>query len=153
MTVFSDKLVNKIEHELKRYETRRSAILPILTAIQDEYGYISPAQVQALEDRFELPRVYIQEVITFYSRYRQTKPRPYQVQVCDNIVCRMFESATIVTQLQQRASNDQQLEVIPVPCLGVCDGATAMLINDQRYLKVTAANVNDLVDKHIEKHQ
>lgn len=152
MTVFSTELIAKIEHELKRYETRRSAILPILTAIQDEHGYISPTQVQALEEQFDLPRVYVQEVITFYSRYRQTKPRPYQIQVCDNIVCRMFDSAKIVAQLKQRANEDDQLEVSAVPCLGVCDGATAILINDSRYLKVSPANVTDIVNKHIEKH-
>ena len=151
MNVFSAELIANIEHELNRYETRRSAILPILTAIQNEHGFISPAQVQALEDQFDLPRVYVQEVITFYSRYRQTKPRPYQVQVCDNIVCRMFDSAKIVAQLKQRAEEDDQLEVIPVPCLGVCDGATAMLINDSRYLKVSPANVNDIINKHIEQ--
>ena len=63
----------------------------------------------------------------------------------------MFDSAKIVAQLKQRASEDERLEVIPVPCLGVCDGATAILINDSRYLKVSPANVDDVVDKHIEK--
>ena len=48
MSAFNDSLTTKIEGLVVRYETRRSSILPILHAIQDDYGYISDEQIEEL---------------------------------------------------------------------------------------------------------
>ena len=68
--VFSAEVRSKIEKELTRYETKRSAILPILHAIQDTYRFVSDEQVEALDKEFGLSRVHVHEVLTFYSLYR-----------------------------------------------------------------------------------
>ena len=152
-SVFDADLYAKIKQHLARFETRRSAILPILNDIHDAHGYVSPAQVQALQDEFDLPRVQVQEVITFYARYRQQPPARYHVQFCDNIVCRMFASEQLIAELQDKAASCAEgvLSVEPVPCLGVCDGAPAMLVNDERHLRVTSANVDEIIDGYIKR--
>ena len=152
-SVFDADLCAKIKQHLERFETRRSAILPILNDIHAAHGYVSPAQVQALQDEFDLPRVQVQEVITFYSRYRQQQPARYHVQFCDNIVCRMFDSQQLVAKLKAKATNcaEGTLSVEPVPCLGVCDGAPAMLVNDERHLRVTHANIDEIIDGYIKE--
>lgn len=150
---FSPEMIAKIKKNLSRFETPRSAILPILNDIHDEHGFVSAAQVEALEKDFVLPKVYVQEVITFYSRYRQQKPGRYHVQFCDNIVCHMFDSARIISALKARAEKSEQglLSVEPVPCLGVCDGAPAMLVNNDRYLKVNLAKADEIIDSYTQK--
>lgn len=153
MTCFNPEMTAKIKKNLSRFETPRSAILPILNDIHDEQGFVSSAQVEALEKDFGLPKVYVQEVITFYSRYRQQKPGRYHVQFCDNIVCRMFDSASIVAALKTKAEKSKQgvLSIEPVPCLGVCDGAPAMLVNNDRYLKVDLAKADEIIDSYTKK--
>lgn len=152
-SVFDKTLHAKITAHLARFETRRSAILPILNDIHVAHGFVSPEQVQALETEFALPRVQVQEVITFYARYRQQQPARYHVQFCDNIVCRMFDSERIIDKLRQKAARCAagMLSVEPVPCLGVCDGAPAMLVNDERHLRVNCDNVEAIVDKYLQR--
>ncbi len=152
-STFDVALQAKIKHHLERFETRRSAILPILNDIHQQYGFVSPAQVQALEDEFDLPRLQVQEVISFYSRYRQQQPSRYHVQFCDNIVCRMFASQQLIAKLKAKAAGCAAgtLSVEPVPCLGVCDGAPAMLVNDERHLRVTCDNLDGIIDDYLQR--
>ena len=151
-SVFDKTLHAKITAHLARFETRRSAILPILNDIHAAHGFVSSEQVLALETEFDLPRVQVQEVITFYSRYRQQRPARYHIQFCDNIVCRMFDSERVIGKLRQKAAGCAagMLSIEPVPCLGVCDGAPAMLVNDERHLRVTCANVEKIVDGYLQ---
>lgn len=152
-SIFDTALQAKIAQHLKRFETRRSAILPILNDIHAAHGFVSDEQVQALQDEFDLPRVQVQEVITFYSRYRQQAPARYHVQFCDNIVCRMFASEQLIAKLKAKAASCDKgmLSVEPVPCLGVCDGAPAMLVNDERHLRVTSDNVDAIIDGYLSR--
>jgi NADH-quinone oxidoreductase subunit E len=68
---FSTELNKKIKEYLGRYETKRSSILPILHAVQDENDWISPEAVQALETEHGLSVVDVNEVLSFYTMYRQ----------------------------------------------------------------------------------
>ena len=151
---FSSGLRATIEKELKRYETKRSAILPILHAIQDECRYISDAQIDALEKEYDLSRVHVREVITFYSLYRTEKPRDFEILFCDNIVCCMMGAKPVMEKIQQKIDADEKsgkksrFSIEGVPCLGVCDGAPAMLVNKDRYLKVTKDNVDEILARY-----
>lgn len=145
--IFSAEIRHKIEHYLQRYETRRSAILPILHVIQDEYGWIKDEHIRALEDEYQLHRVQVEEVLTFYSMYRQHPPKQFRVMVCDNLVCTMMGAKevdkAVKTHLQRYQAQGKEcpFSLETVPCLGVCDGAPALLVNKSRHLKVNADNV------------
>lgn len=155
MTVFSSEVEKKIEHFLGRYETRRSAILPILHMLQDEYGWIQDDHVEALEKQFDLHRVHVLEVATFYSMYRLEKPAKFRVLFCNSIVCNMLGGQNVIdrvkghiAKMEASGKSEAPLSVQGVPCLGVCDGAPAMLINKDRYLKVTEENVDAILEKY-----
>lgn len=154
MSVFSGKLQEKFKHYLERYETKRSAILPILHEIQDEYGWIQPKHIEALESEFGLHRVHVQEVVTFYSMYRTEKPKPYRIYFCDNIVCTIMGAEKTMAKIRNvmKSYEEKGLEspfsLEGVPCLGVCDGAPAMLVNKDRYLRVDSEKVEDILRQY-----
>lgn len=157
MSVFSDGLRKVIDGYLTRYETRRSAILPVLHAIQDEKGYVSEADIDELDGKYELPRVEVREVLTFYSMYRTEPPAKYQVLFCDNIVCRIMGSAEAIACIEKKqhameqAGQKDVISVQGVPCLGVCGGAPAMLVNKDRHLNVTEQNVEGILDRYLSR--
>ena len=70
---FSSGLQDKINGYLTRYETKRSAILPVLHAIQDELGWISDENVAALQQHYQLHQVEVKEVLTFYKEGLQSE--------------------------------------------------------------------------------
>ncbi len=156
MSVFSQNLQSKIQHYLERYETKRSAILPILHEIQDECGWIQPKHIQALETEYGLHRVHVREVASFYSMYRLEEPKPLRIYFCDNIVCTMMGANKVMDKIKkhikkvEESGQDCSFSLTGVPCLGVCDGAPAMLVNKDRYLKVSTENIEDILRSYEE---
>lgn len=155
MSSFSNDVKEKISGFLGRYETQRSAILPVLHLLQDTYGWIKPEFIDELHDEFGLNRVHVLEVATFYSMYRLEEPKPYRILFCDNIVCHMMGANERMDEIRQKLENIKQktgkeapFSLEGVPCLGVCDGAPAMLVNKDRYLNVTSEKVDEILAKY-----
>lgn len=154
MSIFSEKVVEKINIYLNRYETRRSAILPILHTIQDTYGWIKNEHIETLEKDFKLSKIHIQEVATFYSNYRLKEPKPFRIYFCDNLVCTIKGAKSTMQDIKdhlskyEKSGKDCPFSLEGVPCLGVCDKAPAMLVNKDRYSNVNKDNFETILDKY-----
>jgi NADH:ubiquinone oxidoreductase subunit E len=155
VAVFSDGVAKKIEAYLTRYETRRSAILPVLHAIQDEYGWIKEEHIQELHETYQLDRIHVKEVITFYDIYKDEPTRRFTLRMCDNFTCRMLGSkATIakiescISRLDAEMGQDGPFSLEKFPCLGKCDGAPVLLVNKERHEKVTEDRVEEVLGKY-----
>ena len=153
MSELSPQLVTEINALLSRYETKRSAILPILHRIQDTYGWVKPEHIMILDKDFGLNRVHVKEVLTFYSMYRTEEPEKHRILFCDNIVCSMMGAKEAMHEIESYINEKKKnkkpcpISLHGVPCLGVCDGAPAMLVNKDRHLRVTKQNVRDILSK------
>lgn len=154
MSVFSGELAKKIEGLLVRYETRRSSILPILHAIQDEQGWIKPEAIDELERKYDLSRVHVKEVITFYDIYKDEPTRPFQIRFCNAFTCMMLGSKDAIHKInghiakyEKEIGADTPFSCESFPCLGKCDGAPVMLVNKERFENVTADRVDEVLSK------
>ena len=65
----------------------RGPLLPVLHALQDEFGYIDPAAVPLVAGLLNLSRADVHGVVTFYRDFRTTPPAPVHVQVCRAEAC------------------------------------------------------------------
>ena len=153
-SVFSPALVEKIEHYCGRYETRRSAILPVLHAIQDEQGWIKPEAIEELHGRFGLDRVAVKEVISFYDIYKDEPVRKFQIRFCKNLTCHMLGARPAiervrahVERLDRELGEDGPFSLEEFPCLGKCDGAPVMLVNKERIEHVTEDKVDEVLGR------
>jgi NADH:ubiquinone oxidoreductase subunit E len=154
MSAFSEPLRKKIESYLTRYETRRSAILPVLHAIQDEYGWIKPEHIEELHERYDLHRVHVKEVITFYDIYKDEPTRKFVLRFCNHMTCGMLGSRAAVKRieshierLEKEMGEDCPFQLEKFPCLGKCDGAPVMLVNKERFERVTEDQVDEILSK------
>lgn len=139
-----------VKKELSRYETKRSAIIPALYQVQKELGWVSPESVAYLSEFMEIPETHINEVLKFYTMFNQKPVGKKHVQVCCNISCAMNGARELANQIAKEfsvkdgeVSEDGQITVSRVECLGSCGTAPMMQINDEYYENLT-------VDKAIE---
>jgi NADH:ubiquinone oxidoreductase subunit E len=155
MSVFSENLQKTIKDLCERYETRRSAILPVLHAIQDEKGWISPEAVEELHENYDLTRVHVKEVITFYDIYHDSPTRKHTIRFCGNLTCCMLGAKDSIKKIKERIAALEEkmgddcpfgLEVFP--CLGKCDGAPVMLVGKDRLEHATVDKVEELLEKY-----
>lgn len=155
MSVFSAGLVKTIEGFLTRYETKRSAILPVLHAIQDESGWISPEAIEELHTKFALDRIHVKEVITFYDIYHDEPTKKYVLRFCHQFTCHMLGAPEAIRKIE--AKIDAMGESCPFqlekfPCLGKCDGAPVLLVNKDRHERVTEDKVDAILAKYERTH-
>ena len=153
--MFSDQLRKKIDGLLTRYETKRSAILPVLHAVQDEHRWIKEEHLDELETKYGLSRVHLKEVITFYDIYRDTPTRKFVIRYCHNITCSMLGAKEAmarikghIEKLDAAMGEDGPFELEPFPCLGKCDGAPVMLVNKERVEHATVDKIDGLLSKY-----
>ncbi|BBH53714.1 complex I 24 kDa subunit family protein [Fluviispira sanaruensis] len=157
MPIFSPELTKTIEGFLTRYETKRSSILPILHAIQDEKDWISDEDIDALEKNFGLSAVDVREVLTFYTMYRQTPPKPYRFEVCKSISCWLMGANDTIKTLRHEIEKAEKegrplpFEIHGVECLGQCGYAPSTLINKDRHNNVTPEKALQLLKEYSAK--
>ena len=131
-----------VKKELERYEDRHSAIIPSLYRVQKENGgWVSDECIAYLSQLMDLPEADIYEVFKFYTMFNQKPVGKMHVQVCTNISCSMNGGRELADYLCKayntklgEVSPDGKVTISQVECLGSCDTAPMLQVND-RYLE------------------
>jgi len=108
-----------------------SEIVRALLALQEEEGWLSPASLEALAQRLDLPLHRLESVSTFYTHFKREKPEGIEIEVCRDLSCRLAGAESACAQLRDRAISDGGFEIKEVSCLGRCDQAPAAAIGDR----------------------
>ena len=142
-----------VEKEIKRYETKRSAIIPCLFKAQEENGgWISEECVSHLAKLTGLPEVQINEVLYFYTMFNTKPVGKKHIKVCCNISCSMNGGRELASHLSKEfdvkfndVSQDGKVTITKVECLGSCDTAPMMQVNDTYYENLTPDKAVDII--------
>src|SRR6185312_8533253 len=78
------------------------ALLPILHALQEEFGYVDDSAVPAIADALNLSHAEVHGVITFYHDFRHTPAGRHVLHVCRAESCQSMGSEKLVAHLEQR---------------------------------------------------
>jgi NADH:ubiquinone oxidoreductase subunit F (NADH-binding)/NADH:ubiquinone oxidoreductase subunit E len=118
-----------------------------LREIQSQYGYLPPDQLQELSQRTKTPLYRIHGVADFYPHFHLSRPPKVRMNVCSDMSCHLRGADELKASLQQRfrGMSDKDVAVGDVSCLGQCDGAPAVSINDRIYRNVTIPQAEALV--------
>lgn len=143
----------KVLSELKRYESKQSAVLPALYIAQRENkGFINAEVIKELSKVMDIPESQINEVFTFYTMYNKQPIGKYHVQVCRTLSC-MLNGAQELTNHLCRELNvklnqvtaDGRFTVSEAECLGSCGTAPMMQIGDKYYENLTPESAMNLL--------
>src|SRR6516162_7387030 len=111
-----------------------------LTAIQTTYGYISADQLHKLSKKLEKPVSELHAVASFYPHFYLKPPPKADVRVCADMSCHLRGAPQLREALDQSFAGRPAEEVLirDVSCLGRCDTAPAVSINDRIYSDVNS---------------
>jgi len=105
-------------------------ILRKLMALQHQRGYLDDATLRTLSRELNLPLYRLEGLVSFYPAFRRSPPPKHVVHVCRDVVCCMGRDQRVDETLARlHATGD--IEVAEVSCLGRCDSAPALVINEQ----------------------
>ena len=106
-----------------------------LRAIQREYGYLPPEQLKALSLSLNTPLSRIHAVASFYPHFHLVPPPRCDVRVCADMSCHLLGADDVKADLEAafRGAGPQDVSIREVSCLGRCDSAPAISVNDCIY--------------------
>ena len=115
---------------------RRHLLLPVLHAVQDRIGWISPGALDYVCTRLTVPPAEAYGVASFYALFRTTSAPSTVVHVCDDVACRVNGAERLCAELERRfgpeggesGSNGTGVSWQRSPCLGQCDRGSAAMI-------------------------
>ena len=112
-----------------------------LRAIQLRYGFLPKAELEAFSERSQTPLYQIHSVASFYPHFHLAPPPIADVRVCADMSCHLNGACELRADLEQRFAKSGPADVLirDVSCLGRCDQAPAVSINDEIFTTVTAA--------------
>jgi NADH:ubiquinone oxidoreductase subunit F (NADH-binding)/NADH:ubiquinone oxidoreductase subunit E len=127
--------------------THHSPIFDELRAIQQRHRYLPANELRTLAERLDLPLFYLQGVASFYPHFYLSPPARAEVRVCDDMSCHLNGGGTLLRSLESRAAaaGAGEVNVRPVSCLGRCDLAPAIVVNDAIYESATLADADRLI--------
>ena len=124
-------------------------IVQALHNIQNRFRYLPAEELHALSKRLRVPLHRIHEVASFYPYYRLEPPPQVEVKVCRDMACHLRGAgqlrAALAAQGNELGGEPARVVVDGVSCLGQCDYAPAVSINDHVYRGQTESQLRDLV--------
>lgn len=112
------------------------ALLPILHALQEEFGYIDKTAVPLIASALNLSRAEVHGVISFYHDFRDRPPGTHVLKLCRAEACQAMGADTLGTKARERlrvdwgeTSADGSVTLEPVFCLGLCACAPAAMLD------------------------
>ena len=118
-----------------------------LRSIQHEFGYLPADQLQLLSKKIDVPVSQIHAAASFYPHFHLTPPPKAEVKVCADMTCHLRGGDQLKSQLEQscRGRSASDVSIRDVSCLGRCDSAPAISINDRIYSGLAAPQAVGIV--------
>ncbi|KPJ80842.1 MAG: NADH-quinone oxidoreductase [Gammaproteobacteria bacterium SG8_30] len=127
-------------------------VLPCLRRIQEDRGYIADEDIDGLVEYLDVPRIQIEEVLTFYSMLRRKPIGRFHLQVCHNVSCTMRGAERMIDSLSRRlgvqpgqTTPDGRFTLSRVECLGSCGTAPVVMVNERYHELQSEESLEQLV--------
>lgn len=126
--------------------------LPILHALQEEFGFVPEEVVPVIADRLDVSRAEMHGVVTFYHDFRREPAGRHVVKVCRAEACQARGGRDVEAAFRRllglgwhETSADGRVTLEPVYCLGLCSTGPAALVDGEPIARVDEARVAEIV--------
>jgi NADH:ubiquinone oxidoreductase subunit E len=124
---------------------RGAVIFDDLRAIQLRHGFLPKAELEGLSQRTQTPLYQIHSIASFYPHFHLAPPPKAEIRVCADMSCHLNGACALRANLERCFANSRpdDVQIRDVSCLGRCDHAPAISINDHIFTHVTAARAEE----------
>ena len=144
----------EIEEAIPKYPEKRSAVMPLLHAIQKDQGLLSNEAAEWVAEKLEMEPINVLSVITFYPFFRQHKIGKRHIRVCRTLSCAMAGGSKVCDTMLSEfdtslngVSPDWEVTVEFAECLASCGSAPVMLVDDELYENLDETKTKEICDR------
>ena len=149
--VLSDDEVRAIEAECAHLPDRASAAIEAMMIVQRRRGWVSDESLAAIARLLGMSVENLDSIATFYNLIYRKPVGRHVVMVCDSVSCYVMGADGLRQQVEAHlgirlgeTTEDDRFTLLPIVCLGACDRAPTMLIDDELIGDVTAEKLGEI---------
>ena len=143
----------RIDKVLASFKGERSELIPMLQAMQKEFGYLSEEGMQAIAKHIGMAESQVYGVATFYAQF--ICPRKHEIKVCSGTACHVKGGARILETLESQlkikcgeTTADRNFSLEKVACVGSCALAPVVMIDNNVHGRLESKKIKGVLDKY-----
>ena len=148
----------QIDKILERFpQIKRNALIPLLQAIQDEFGYISELAIARIGHHLSLPTSKVYGLATFYNQFSFSPRGTYHITLCNGSSCHMGGAGELkgeITKMLEigdgETTRDKLFSLEVQSCIGACGQSPVMAINGKYYAEVGIKELRSIINQYRE---
>ena len=144
----------KIQGLIAQHKGLPGALLPLLHAIQDEFGYVPEESYLSISKALALSVAEVHGVVTFYHHFRSHPAGKHILQICRAESCQAMGSEKLEASIKAKLGIDYHQTTLdgaitlePIYCLGNCACSPSVMMDDEVYGRMDSQKVAELISE------
>jgi NADH-quinone oxidoreductase subunit E len=154
--MLTEKETFKIDEAMRHYAQPQEAAVDALQIVQRHRGWVSDESLADLAAFMRVSTAGLDAVATFYNRIYRKPVGKHVILVCDSVSCWIMGYRQIMDHIRFRlglpslygTSGDGLFTLMPSVCLGACDHAPVMMVDDELYRDLTIEKVDRILEEY-----
>ena len=145
----------EIESESKEYEQKNTVCIEAMKIVQRHRGWLSDEAIRDISEFLGMTPEELDGVATFYSLIFRKLVGKHVILVCDSVSCWVMGYDKILQHLKTRlaielgeTSAEGKFTLLPVACIGACDEAPAIIIDNKVYGNLDESKIDDILAQY-----
>lgn len=154
MPFLSDEIRSRIEAYIPRYPNKQAVTLPALHIVHDELRCVPNEAIREIAEILELAPAEVHDTMSFYQFFRDPEHKlgKTRLWVCRTLACSLRGADDLIEHCSKKlgvpvggTTSDGKITLEFAECIGACEGAPAVLVNDEHVLDVTTERADQLI--------
>ena len=145
----------EIEAEFPHYPNKRAVCLDAMKVIQRHRGWVSDESLRDLGEMLDMTADELDGVATFYNLVFRKPVGRHIVLICDSVSCWIMGYEKLCQRLTSRlevnlggTTADERFTILPIVCLGTCDHAPVMMVDNDLYRDVDPDKIDEVIENY-----
>ena len=156
MAFLSESIRKQIEAYIPRYPSKQAVTLPALHIVHDELRCVPRQAIREIAEILGLSSAQVHDTMTFYQFFREEDQKlgKARVWVCRSLACQIRGGEELLNHLCDKlhvqpggTTSDGKITLEFAECLGACEGAPAVMIDDEHVHNVTNEKADEVIQK------
>jgi NADH-quinone oxidoreductase subunit E len=149
---FTADELHEINHEISHAPYRNAVAIDALKIVQKHHRWVSDERLQGLADYLGMSHAELDGIATFYNLIYRKPVGDQVISLCNSVTCWIKGYNKLQSHISQRldiplggTTADGKYTFLPAPCLGACDKAPVMMLEDELHEELDEAKLDELL--------
>jgi NADH-quinone oxidoreductase subunit E len=150
--MLTEEEIKEIQEEIKQYPYPAVACIDALKIVQNHRGWVSDESVKDIAQLLSVSNEEVDGVATFYTRIYRKPVGRHVILICDSVSCMIMGYVSLYEYLSKKlgisfggTTSDGRFTLLPSSCLGDCDNAPVMMINNDHFNSLNIEKIDELL--------